>query len=48
MNIYITELKRSQIRLRDWDDELIWDLAPSGIYTPKEGYTHCRRLKSAT
>jgi hypothetical protein len=40
MNRYISELKRSQIRLRDQDDELIWDIAPSGIYTPKEGYTH--------
>jgi hypothetical protein len=36
---YITDLKRSQIRLRDCEDELIWDSAPSGIYTPKDGYT---------
>jgi hypothetical protein len=35
---YLTEIKRSQIRLNDREDELIWDSTPSGIYTPKEGY----------
>jgi hypothetical protein len=38
MERYITSLKRSQIRLRDYEDELIWDLTTSGIYTPKDGY----------
>jgi len=35
---YINILKISQIRLRDCEDELIWDSTPSGIYTPKLGY----------
>jgi hypothetical protein len=35
---YIFNLKSSQIRLTDCEDELIWDLAPSGIYSPKLGY----------
>jgi len=35
---YITIFKISQIKLRDSEDELIWDTAPSGIYTPKFGY----------
>jgi len=36
--LYIAGLKRSHIRLRDKEDELIWDEDPSGIYTPKAGY----------
>jgi hypothetical protein len=35
---YINLLKITQIRLRDREDELIWDTTPSGIYTPKLGY----------
>jgi hypothetical protein len=35
---YINLLKISQIRLRDCEDELIWDSTPSGFYTPKLGY----------
>jgi hypothetical protein len=35
---YINFLNISQIRLRDCEDELIWDSAPSGTYTPKLGY----------
>jgi hypothetical protein len=35
---YINMLKISQIRLKDCEDELIWDTTPSGIYTPKLGY----------
>jgi hypothetical protein len=35
---YIYCLKFSQIRLSDSEDELIWDPAPSGIYSPKLGY----------
>jgi hypothetical protein len=37
---YLTALKTSQIRLRDQEDELVWDRNDSGIYTPKEGYNH--------
>jgi hypothetical protein len=35
---YIFYLNSSQIRLRDCEDELIWDSAPSRIYSPKLGY----------
>jgi hypothetical protein len=35
---YIFNLNSSQIRLMDCEDELIWDPAPSGIYSPKLGY----------
>lgn len=35
---YINFLNISQIRLRDCENELIWDSAPSGTYTPKLGY----------
>ena len=27
------------MRIQDWEDELIWSLAPHGRYTPKEGYS---------
>jgi hypothetical protein len=38
MERYITVLKTTQVRLRDQEDELVWDRTASGIYTPKEGY----------
>jgi hypothetical protein len=40
---YITGLKRTQVRLRDQEDELIWDQTTSGFYTPKDGYTYLIR-----
>jgi hypothetical protein len=38
MESYITVLKTIQVRLRDQEDELVWERIASGIYTPKEGY----------
>jgi len=38
MEIYITILKETQVRLRDQEDKLVWDRTASGLYTPKEGY----------
>jgi len=35
---YISELKRSQIRLRNREYELIWAVDPLGSYSPKAGY----------
>ena len=35
---YIGVLNPAQVQLRDMEDILIWDLAPGGRYTPKEGY----------
>ena len=37
---YLIALKTSQIRIREQEDELVWDRNDSGIYTPKEGYLH--------
>jgi hypothetical protein len=38
---FIHCLKLAQIRLSDSEDELIWDPAPSGSYSPKLGYLKC-------
>jgi hypothetical protein len=35
---YLQILKKTQIMLRDCEDELVWYTTPSGIYTPKMGY----------
>jgi hypothetical protein len=35
---YRNALFLSQIRIREQEDELVWDRNESGIYTPKEGY----------
>jgi len=37
---YILALKLAQIRIVQRDDSLIWDHHPSGIYSPKAGYSH--------
>jgi len=39
MDRFIKALKYSHIRLREREDTLIWDKDPSGIYTPKAGYS---------
>ena len=36
--IYLFTLLRSNIRLLDSEDELVWKKAPHGVYTPKLGY----------
>ena len=38
LKMYIGALNQDQIKLRDKDDVLIWDVDPSGKYTPKAGY----------
>jgi hypothetical protein len=35
---YIRDLARAHIQLNDQDDELVWDIDPEGVYTPKAGY----------
>lgn len=35
---YIQALRRANISLTDWEDELLWDGDPGGAYTPKAGY----------
>jgi hypothetical protein len=41
LELYIHGLKLAQLRLSDSEDVLIWDVAPSGSYTPKLGYLKC-------
>jgi hypothetical protein len=36
---YLLALQRENIRLLDCEDELVWQKAPHGVYTPKLGYT---------
>jgi hypothetical protein len=38
-NEYIRALKLIHIRINDQEDELLWQLSPFGVYSPKEGYT---------
>jgi hypothetical protein len=38
-NDYIQALKISHIRINDQEDELLWQLSPFGVYSPKEGYS---------
>ena len=38
MEMYIGDLYRDQIKVRDKEDSLIWDVDQSGKYTPKEDY----------
>ena len=35
---YIGVLNQTQVQIRDSEDVLIWDSAPGGKYTPKDGY----------
>ena len=37
---YLNALFLSQIRIREQEDELVWDINDSGIYTPRKGYLH--------
>ena len=37
-NGHIALLKASNIRLFDFDDELVWIQSKSGKYSPKDGY----------
>jgi hypothetical protein len=41
LELFIHGLKIAHIRLSDSEDELIWDPAPSGSYSPKLGYLKC-------
>lgn len=36
---YIQELHRSNVRLKDKPDQLIWAQGKTGVYSPKDGYT---------
>jgi hypothetical protein len=40
LEVYLTTLKFSQIRIREQEYELVWDINDSGIYTPRKGYLH--------
>eukprot|EP00253_Pinus_taeda_P031398 PITA_31398 len=46
-NAFTHELFRSNVRLSDRQDELIWAHADSGEYSPKNGYTFLMTMKEA-
>lgn len=37
-NNYIRALNVEHIQLTDRDDELVWNVSPIGVYSPKVGY----------
>ena len=39
-NEFIRELKLSHIIIKDQGDEIIWNLNPFGVDSPKEGYSY--------
>ena len=40
LEVYLSTLKFSQIRIREQEDELVWDRNDSCIFTPRKGYLH--------
>ena len=40
LNQYIGLLQLSLVQLQEGDDEIIWNVAPCGRYTPKGGYIY--------
>ena len=38
LGTYIRGLQLAHIQLTEHEDDLVWDLDPAGVYTPKAGY----------